>query len=204
METGNGSSIAIGPKARIGYVVQKALSAEHLEAVFRLRYQVYVVEEQKFGGIEFSEKQLKDEFDDHPDTINLLMSDGGKAIGVVRMTGVRGQKLPSDKLYDFDTVKKTHSGLIPGNIGMLAIRKEYRTPRTFTTLMLSLGKLLLTHKYDYYMFTLNHECSNLFCRIMGAKMLSDKFWSAEICNYIIPMILYKEQVLSYVKKFEPK
>ena len=181
-----------------------ATTKEDLEKVFELRYKVYVEEEQKFGGVEFAEKKLKDEFDDHPDTINLLMTEDGEALGVVRITSARNgyNKLPSDKLYDFDTVRKDHVGLIPGNIGMLAIRKAHRRPKTFTALMLALGKILLLNKQDYYMFTLNHECSNLFCRIMGAKMLSSKFWSAEICNYIIPMILYKHQVLTYVKKFE--
>ena len=183
-----------------------AKTREELEEVFRLRYEVYVEEEKKFGGVHLPDKRIYDEFDDNPNTINLIMRENGKAISTVRFTGNRTEheKLPSDKLYDFEPVRKDHAGLIPGNIGMLAIRKSYRSPKTFTALMLSLGELLLKNKYDYYMFTLNHECSNLFCRIMGAKMLTDKFWSEEICNYIIPMILYKEQVLEYVKKFEPK
>lgn len=183
-----------------------ATTQEELEKVFRLRYKVYVEEEQKFGGVELKEKKIQDEFDNDPSTINILMTEDGEAIGTVRVTGAYevNAKLPSDKLFNFDTVRNENTGLIPGNIGMLAILKAHRRPQSFTTLMLSLGKILLKNKQDYYMFTLNHECSNLFCRIMGAKMLSSKFWSEEICNFIIPMILYKDQVLSYVRRFGPR
>lgn len=181
-----------------------AASKEDLEKVFRLRYQVYVEEEQKFGGVELTEKKINDEFDNDPSTINILMTENGEAVGTVRVTGSRNvnAKLPSDKLFNFNTVRNENSGLIPGNIGMLAILRSHRRPHTFTTLMLCLGKTLLKSKHDYYMFTLNHECSNLFCRIMGAKMLSSKFWSAEICNFIIPMVLYKDQVIKYVQRFD--
>jgi N-acyl-L-homoserine lactone synthetase len=40
-----------------------ARTPEELEQVFKLRYQVYVEQEQKFGGINFPDKKMYDEFD---------------------------------------------------------------------------------------------------------------------------------------------
>ncbi len=183
-----------------------ARTLEDLDKVFKLRYQVYVEEEQKYGGFSFVEKKLKDEFDDRPDTINLLLLKDGEAIGAVRFVGSKtvNEKLPSDKLYDFSNVRMDNAGLIPGSIGMLVIRKAYRNSRIFTALMVALCKKLLKGKQHYYMFILNHECSNLFSRIMGAKMISAKYWSTEICNFIIPMILYKHQILKYIQRYEDR
>lgn len=177
-----------------------ARTREELDKVFQLRYMVYVEEEGKFGGVYFPGKRIRDEFDDDEQTINLLMLQEGEAIGTVRVSSADDEhkKLPPDKLYDFSTVRKEHKGFKPASIGMLVVRRSYQTREIFNALMISVGKALLQTSCGYYIFTLNHECSRLMCRSFGAKKLTEKFWSNEVGNFIIPMILYKEQALKFI------
>ncbi len=143
---------------------------------------------------------MQDEFDDKVNTFNLLMLVDGEAIGTARFTSAKDEfeKLPSDKLYDFDSVRKHQKGLIPGCIGMLAVRKSHRSIKVFTDLMTSFFQCVLKTKNDYYIFTLNHECSSLVRRIFGAKKLASEFWSDEVGNFIIPMLLYKQHTISFI------
>lgn len=181
-------------------IIKLATTAAELNQVFRLRYEVYVKEEGKFNAATFPGKMISDQYDLMANTINLLLIKDGIAAGTVRLTNAlyENEKLPADKLYNFDSIRKKHSGQLPACIGMLAIRKNSRGGKSFSKLINVLFKLLLTH--DYYIFTLNHECSRLICRAFGAKILADRIWSDEVRNFIIPMILYKDQVISYLKK----
>ncbi len=54
-----------------------ATTQEDLNKVFKLRYRVYVEEEKKFTGVTFSDKMMSDEFDNNPNTLNVLMLQGG-------------------------------------------------------------------------------------------------------------------------------
>ncbi len=182
--------------------IKTARSQEELEQVFSIRYQVYVEEEQKFSKENFPDKKMSDEFDYKTGTLNLLMFEQGDAIGTVRLSyaSTEYEKLPSDKLYNFDAVRKDHSGLLPASIGMLAIRRLHQNRENFTALMLYLFKLLIDLRLDYYIFTLNHECGRLISRTLGARPLGEKFWSEEVRNYIIPMIMYKVQGSAFVSR----
>ncbi len=105
-------------------------------------------------------------------------------------------------MYNFDSIRQNHLGLTSGSIGMLVISKPYRNTAIFRELMFSLFKVLLSTKCDYFIFSLNHECYNIMHRSFGVKTVGEKIWSEKIQHFILPMIMYKEQVINFIKRCE--
>lgn len=181
---------------------KKAQTQEDINTVGRLRYTVYVEEDKKFGGRNIPDKNLCDHFDYAPNTFNLLMYDGELEVGTVRVTWAitENEILPSDHLFDFSTIRVAHTKQLPLSIGMLAVRKEYQNRKTFMSIMRALGEIIMNIGYPYCIFTLNHECVSLISRLIGAKIIAEKIWSNEVQNFIIPMLIYKEQIVSCYRK----
>jgi hypothetical protein len=103
-------------------------SAEQLDRVFQLRYDVYTKEEKRFP--EHPSERIFDRFDCFPGTFSVLAVDreAGTAVGTVRfaMRGTVG--LPSDSFYDFGPVVSRLDGPV-ATMGMLAVRKQSRHHR---------------------------------------------------------------------------
>ena len=98
-----------------------------VDAVFRLRHQVYVEEEQRFapqpGGGFF------DRFDCFPSTRSILARDlalpGAPPVGTLRFASKTEVGLPCDSFFDFSPIIRELEGGI-ATVGMLAIARRFR------------------------------------------------------------------------------
>ncbi len=107
--------------------VRIAETAVDVDAVLRLRHQVYVEEENRFvpqpGGVFF------DRFDCFPSTKSILARDlslpGSPPIGALRFATSTPVGLPCDSFFDFSSVTAGLDGGV-ATIGMLAVARQFR------------------------------------------------------------------------------
>jgi len=99
-----------------------ARTAEELHSVFRLRHQVFVEEEQRF---EHPTDAVFDLYDSFPETINVLATRGGTAIGAIRYVPDNPVKLPAHDHYDFRPLMESLEGRFV-SVGWFCAAREQR------------------------------------------------------------------------------
>lgn len=169
--------------------IQVAQTPKELDDVFRLRYHVFVVEDNKFDLKALSDKRIFDRFDTYPSSnVNLIAYDGDLPIGTVRFTEDSELGLPQEELVDVNAIRnnRRHPGKFFG-IGMLAVRHSYRRRMGFLTSILKyLISLLRMRNGSEAVVLINHMIEKMMIRL-GFQRMGDKFYSEKIRNYVVPM-----------------
>lgn len=99
-----------------------ARTAEELHAVFRLRHQVFVEEERRF---EHPSNAVFDLYDSFPETINVVASEDGTAIGAIRYVPDNPVRIPALDHYDFGPLMETLEGKFV-SVGWFCAAREHR------------------------------------------------------------------------------
>lgn len=177
-------------------------TAKEIHDVYWLRHEVYIVEDNKFGGEPRKDSILIDKFDALPGVSHVIVYDGDEPVGTMRINqdGVFG--LPSEEYFDFtsfrESIRQESCKSVLTGGGMLAIRKKWRNRRDVifaifkmvTGVMMKLGT---THM----LVTVNHETVSLYGRL-GFKPLYDKIWIEDVGNFIVPMAAPYESIHRWV------
>ena len=110
-----------------------ARTANELDDVFRLRYDVYVVERHKFQeSTEEIERRIIDRFDAVPDVANIVAYNGDIPVAAMRINKDSVIGLPAEQYYDFSEARA-------------ALEKEFRLAGTKEPTLVS-GSMLAIHK----------------------------------------------------------
>lgn len=149
-------------------------SAELLERVFELRYDVYVNEEGRFPP--HPSLRIFDRFDCYPGTFSVLAVDSikGQAVGTVRFAINSSVGLPSDSFYDFKPYLEGLEGEV-ATMGMLAVRRHARFHRGVVTGLLKIAWRELRRAGARHIVAPVSPDAETILRGMGAKQVGDPF-----------------------------
>lgn len=189
MQTENNSNATVSPNIR-NYVVQEAVSIEQLDAVYRLRYKVFVEEDKKFTKAEHANDMLYDKYDTYKETVNLIVSNGKEYIGTIRATiAANGEQyLPCDQYYEgYKKMRSKQTGRY-SSVGMLAISKKNCSVKLLYTLIKVSLQIGSDHHVDYAFFPVNHKMQKTLERL-GAVLVGEVSYNEHVGNFIAPMML---------------
>ncbi len=176
-----------------------ARSAEELDDVFRLRYNVYVRERGKFSKENLIEKEprIVDRFDAVPEVANVIAYRGNKAIAAMRVNKDSKIGLPAEDYFDFsetrakiekeypkDGVKKPV--FVSGS--MLAIDNMWRNRRN---VIFALFKMAAGVMHDWggthVIGSISEETLSLYGRI-GFKPISEPKWNSVVDDSLVSIV----------------
>ncbi|MBF0406029.1 MAG: cyclic nucleotide-binding domain-containing protein [Candidatus Riflebacteria bacterium] len=160
-----------------------AATSSERDAVFKLRHQVFVVEEKRF---EMHSDRILDRFDSFPETVLLLATDEEIPIGTVRLTLNSPAGMPALDLYDFEPFISTLSGKI-ASVGWLCVAESHRRRRG---LVMALFKMIvnLIRKMGarHIIAPLNPGVLPLL-QTIGATKIADEVMARELGVPIVPI-----------------
>ncbi len=161
--------------------VRVARTEAEREAIYRLRYRVYVEEKNdlRFPGIDHEKRQLKTEADELPGTTLFYTGTAPKITGTVRVRVWQPSTLPSDvrERYSLDRFPGVDSRTLC-HTGLLMVDRSMRGTANALALSTKAGEeTIATHGVEL-MFTscapgLLNSYSRLGLRPYGARLLSE-------------------------------
>ena len=183
-----------------------ARTAKELDDVFRLRYDVYVSERDKFSEKRAtSDGRIVDHFDTLPDVANVVAYDGDIAIASFRVNKDSATGLAPEKYFDFTQVRE-HIGqseegastapcIVSGS--MLAIRKEWRHKRNVIFALFKKTTAVMhgwgaTHVFG----AASAETFSLYGRL-GFSAIAPEQWLESVGDSLIPMMAPFDKVFTW-------
>lgn len=183
-----------------------ARTAKELDDVFRLRYDVYVSERDKFSEKRAaSDKRIVDHFDTLPGVANIVAYDGDMAIASFRVNKDSAVGLAPESYFDFTQVRDSISRASEGqarvpcivSCSMLAIRKRWRRKRnvifamfkTATAVMHGLGA---THVIG----ASSAETFSIYKRL-GCNAVAPEQWVESVGDKLIPLVGPFEKIFTW-------
>ncbi|MFM7201391.1 MAG: cyclic nucleotide-binding domain-containing protein [Myxococcota bacterium] len=143
--------------------VRPPSTAQELEQLVRLRYQVYVEEEGRFTPHLFAEPAIFDAFDTIPHTLNLLAFDEQEPAGFIRLTAESEWGSPLDAHYDLSAVR-ARCGAAPVTVSMLGVSRKARDRGVAQALILQVIELIHASGYTDVMVVANAQIVPLLRR----------------------------------------
>jgi len=178
--------------------IKVASSPKELDDVYRLRYDVYVIDDAKFGKEKFPDMRMVDRFDALTHVANIIAYEGDLPIATLRLNKDSSVGLPSEHLYDFAPFRErlaeeSGESITIVSCGMLCVHKKWRRRRdviyALFKMAIGIGSYWNT---THSVATVSQDTVSLYGR-MGYSPLSDPIWIDEIGNHIVPMVAtYKE------------
>jgi len=182
---------------KMGVKVKVARTAKELSDVYRLRYQIYHVEE----GFYQDNKSgfVTDVYDSIPNTVNVIAyNDLGEPIGTIRAVEDSEIGTPSDSSFDFTPYRekirkeaKENGADEPQFVsaGMLAIAPEWRNRRdVFRSLLRMAVDVGKSMQKTHIISTVNHETISIYKRL-GWDLLAEPILIEEIGTSIVPVAI---------------
>ncbi len=183
-------------------------TAKELDDVFRLRYDVYVVDKGRFSlNSSATENKLRivDRFDTIPNSANIIAYDNHTPVACMRVNKDSEIGLPSEVHFDFsaarakialDCEKKQISPVIVSG-GMLAIREDSRNRRNIIHAMFKTAASVM-HYFGatHVMAAISEETLSLYGRI-GFEVIGETNWCESIGDRLIPMIAPFDKVFKW-------
>jgi len=171
--------------------IKIARTAKEIDDVFRLRYDVYVREEGKFGGQPNPEGRIVDHFDAMPGVANVIAYCNDEAIGSIRINANTNIGLPVDEYCNIDAYKakvlSENNQAVFGSSGMLAVKRAWRNKRkVFYALLKTAIGAGLNWNASHVIVTVKKETLSLYGRI-GFEIIGDNQWIDDVQDEVIPM-----------------
>ena len=171
--------------------IKIARTAKEIDDVFRLRYDVYVREEGKFGGEENPNGRIIDHFDAVPGVANVIAYSSGEPIATIRINGNTDIGLPVEEFCDISEFKKKtlleNKHAVFGSSGMLAVKKEWRNKRkVFYALLKTAIGAGTNWNASHVIVTVKKETLSLYGRI-GFEIIGENQWNEDAQDEVIPM-----------------
>lgn len=184
-----------------------AKTQKQIDDAIRVRHEVFVVEDGKFGGEAFPDGRMTDHFDAYPGVYNIVAYDGAEAIATIRLTRDAGGGVPAERHYDFKAFRRAIWNSFfqrcidtpPGRVqelrdpvfasaSMLAIRQPWRRRRDVIRAMYRIAAgVAHSCGVNYIMVVVRQSTAKMYERL-GFRALADGFWSEEIGEHIVPLV----------------
>lgn len=179
--------------------IKLATEAEELDALFRIRHQVYAEEEGYMAAS--PEGRIFDRFDAFPTAQNLIAIVDGRVVGGVRLVGDGPAGTPADSFFDFRS--KVGEG-VWGSAGMLCLSQAQRPIRRVSfALMAMLYYAAEVRGMTHLWAPANPDQMPMFER-MGWRQLAPQFYHEEHKLQVIPMTLEIERLHDNFLRFLDK
>jgi CRP/FNR family cyclic AMP-dependent transcriptional regulator len=184
-----------------------ARTAKELDDVFRLRYNVYVLERHKFAeSPEETERRIIDRFDAVPDVANIVAYDGDVPIAAMRINKDSKIGLPAEQYYDFSDVRtalekksrrdgNTEPALVSGS--MLAVHEDWRNRRNVIfALFKTAAGVMHSWGATHVIGSISEETLSLYGRI-GFSSVAEPRWIKSIGDHLIPILAPFDKVFEW-------
>ncbi|MBI5062878.1 MAG: GNAT family N-acetyltransferase, partial [Desulfatitalea sp.] len=153
-------------------------------AVYRLRYRVFVEEEQRFH---LTMDHIFDRFDSFEETSNFLAFDGGEAVAGIRLVLDGPAGLPAGHAFDFEPLRRTLTGGC-ATVGWFCIRKAYRRhPGLVVSLIQMCFRQMRQHNARHVLAVVHPPALALMQRLVGARPLAPQFEDHALGVPIVPV-----------------
>jgi len=181
-----------------------ARTAQELDDVFRLRYDVYVAERGKFAT-DPRNPRIVDHFDAVPDTANVVAYDGDLAIAAMRINKDTPIGLPAESYFDFSEIRERLRQEYlergePLNIvggSMLAIRREYRNRRNVIfALFKEAAGLMYSWGATHVIGSVRADTLSLYHRI-GFEAMAEPAFNEVIGDHLLPILAPFDKVFEW-------
>ncbi len=191
--------------------IKVAQNAREIDDALRLRHEVFVIEDGKFGGIPLPGERLIDRFDAFPSSYHVIAYEGLEPVATMRLIRDSEVGLPVDELYDFEDYRSSIQaqpgaacddsqpvpGPIFGSAGMLAVRSQWRRRRDVIRSMFRMAATVCHRNgATHILVVVNHDTAGMYRRF-GFSQLSEKIWNADIGNYIVPLVGATDQFVAW-------
>mgnify|MGYP000682525973 CR=1 FL=1 len=183
-----------------------ARTAQELDDVYKLRYDVYVTERGKFSEKRAaSGGRIVDHFDSLPEAANVVAYDGDTAIASFRVNKDSAIGLAPEKYFDFSHARALIAGsaneanstpcIVSGS--MLAIRKQWRHKRN---VILALFKKTISVMHGWgatHVFgAASAETFSLYGRL-GFKAVAKEQWVQSVGDRLVPMMAAFDEAFTW-------
>jgi N-acyl-L-homoserine lactone synthetase len=165
--------------------IREARTSAELDAVFRLRHQVFVEEERYMPARD--DRRIADRFDAYPTSTNIVALVDERIVGSIRFMERSAAGLSTDEFFDF--TEQFAPAARDGCSGMLVVARAYRsTPRLVVSMMAN-GYLWAASRGLTRLFgTINPERLAAF-RNTGYRQVAPQFHHEVRKLDVIPMVL---------------
>jgi CRP-like cAMP-binding protein len=152
--------------------------------VYRLRYQVFVEEEQRFH---LTLDHIFDRFDSFGETSNFLAFDDGRAVAGIRVVLDGPAGLPAEQAFDFQPLRRTLTGGC-ATVGWICIRKAYRRhPGLVVSLIQMCFRQMRKHGARHVLAVVHPPALALMQRLVGARPLAPQMQDHGLGVAIVPV-----------------
>jgi len=152
--------------------------------VYRLRYKVFVTEEQRFH---LTMDHIFDRFDSFEETGNFLAMEGGEAVAGIRLVLDGPAGLPAGHAFDFEPLRRTLTGGC-ATVGWFCIRKAYRRhPGLVVSLIQMCFRRMRGHGARHVLAVVHPPALALLRRLVGAQALAPEFEDPSLGVPIVPV-----------------
>jgi N-acyl-L-homoserine lactone synthetase len=165
--------------------VREARTSAELDAVFRLRHQVFVEEEHYMPARD--DRRIADRFDAYPTSTNIVALVEGRIVGSIRFMERSAAGLSTDEFYDF--TDHIAPAVTDGCSGMLVVARDYRATPRLVVSMVAMGYLWAASRgVTRLLGTINPERLDAFCAT-GYRQVAPEFHHEARGLGVIPMVL---------------
>lgn len=193
-------------------ILKVARTAKELDDVYKLRYDVYVREKERFksesGDFNASER-IVDRFDAIPDVANIIAYDNNVPIACLRVNKDSEIGLPPETYIDFSKFRALFSDSVTNDAehkavspvlvsgGMLAISKQWRNRRNVIYALFKIAFGIM-HSFGatHVMATVSESTKSLYGRI-GFEEIDEPVWSDLVNDNLIPMMAPFDKVFAW-------
>ena len=185
-----------------------ARTAKELDDVFKLRYDVYVVDKGRYSldsASNENKSRIIDRFDTIPFAANIIAYDNNIPVACMRVNKDSEIGLPSEVHFDFssarkqieqDCKKKQITPLIVSG-GMLAIREGSRNRRNIIHAMFkTTASIMHCFGATHVIASISEETLSLYGRI-GFEVAGEANWCESIGDKLIPMVAPFDKVFKW-------
>ena len=191
------------------YRIIPATTKRLKKMAFRLRHEVFVVEDGKFQDRDFQNNEMRNEHDDEPSTVILLAFCEGKPVATISLYAyskilglpVKDTLKEVKNVFDFQSFLKKRTFKSPlFSCGMLAIMREHQG---------SIGLLLWLYRFLFELaerqgcrdiiVTINHAIEPMLARIGLERLVPEKWYSEEIGNHIYLLYATLDKIRHYLE-----
>lgn len=174
--------------------IKVASSAKELDDVFRLRYDVYVREKQRFdvGSSDAAGERVIDKFDAIPGVYNIVAYCDSEIIGALRINQDSEVGLPAEHYFDFSDFRarvsqESEAELNVVGVGMLAVHQDWRNRRNvlYAIFKSAIG-LLHTLDTTHIICSISAETLSLYGRL-GFEQQGEAEWMGSVNDHMIPL-----------------
>lgn len=173
-----------------------AKTSAQIDEALKVRYRVFCLEDGKLCP--FEGDRIFDRFDTYDTTHHLVIQDGSRVVGTMRMTVDSAVGIPGDESYDF----RSHlpSGYKLLNAGMYCVEREFRRPTVAMGAIQMSTYFAVQNGITHVVAPINPVIAKLLFRV-GFKALGEKIEDPHFDLPIIPVLLDVKEAKDFFLNF---